>query len=119
MDPKSRWELLSQEQVEAVDAGIWFLPNTTSTTPTTAPTTTAADAADAADAKPELDDDHAMSTAAKIGVGSLSLLILAIVVYVLKKVRAYLAENDPENPCGPMLDFLVDLFNHLQQVFRR
>ena len=69
-----------------------------------------------AEAKPKQDDDDAMSTAAKIGVGSLSLLIVAIVVYVLKKIRAYL---DPENPCGPVLDALLELFSHLQQVFRR
>ena len=116
IDPKSRWELLSQEQVEAEDGGIYFLPNATRTTPPATPTTTAAEAADA---ETEQDDDDAISTAAKIGAGSLSLLTLAILVYVLKKVRAHLAENHPENNCGPMLDFLVELFSQLQQVFRR
>ena len=116
IDPKLRWELLSPEHAEAEDPAIWYLPpNTTRTTTTTTTTTTTA----TAEAEPKQDDDDAMTTAAKLGVGSLALLVLAIVVYILKKVRAYLAENAPENPCVPCLDILVDLFGQVQQALRR
>ena len=114
IDPKSRWQLLSQQQKEAEDGGIYFLPNATRTTP---PATTTA--TEAAYAGTEENGDNAISTAAKIGAGSLSLLTLAILVYVLKKVRAHMAEHHPDNNCGPTLDFLVEVFSQLQQFFRR
>ena len=135
MSERERWELLSPEQVEAQDYGIYYFPNKTMTTtmPTTTTTTTTmttttttttttnatANATSTANAKSDAvkqEENDGLSTGTKVALASLVMTVVAICLYVLKQVRGCLS---PDHPCIPVLDEVVNLVGHIQQAMRR
>ena len=137
MSERERWELLSPDEVEKQDSGIYYLPNKTMTTsmPTTMPTTTTttktmtttmttttttnATANATANAKSDAvkqEENDGLTTGTKVALGSLVMTVVAICLYVLKQVRGCLS---PDHPCIPVLDEVVNLVGHIQQAMRR
>ena len=135
MSERERWELLSPDQVEEQDYGIYYFPNKTMTTsmPTTTTTTTTmttttttttttnatANATSTANAKSDAvkqEENDGLSTGTKVALASLVVTVVAVCLYVLKQVRGCLS---PEHPCIPVLDEMVNLLTQIQQAMRR